>query len=199
LDKDAPLSAHARRQGYRITIDEHGSDARKPTASAEVRLKLSQVARRAMAGEPITVSPSSNSATTAPSAEFAGTARAHCDPRHGHIAGARNVPLEDLLDRVGTAFRQRIGRGGATARVESTRHSPPPRAPSPPPRSRSTCSHHSREARSASPQERFQPLGQANAHLGRGFDLEQIKRALLQLGGLKQPRTSGRQPILIFM
>jgi hypothetical protein len=29
LDKDAPLSAHARRQGYRITIDEHGSDARK--------------------------------------------------------------------------------------------------------------------------------------------------------------------------
>jgi hypothetical protein len=29
LDKDAPLSAHARRQGYRITIDEHGSGARK--------------------------------------------------------------------------------------------------------------------------------------------------------------------------
>jgi 3-mercaptopyruvate sulfurtransferase SseA len=29
--------------------------------------------------------------------EFDGTAGAHCDPRHGHIAGARNVPLEDLL------------------------------------------------------------------------------------------------------
>ncbi len=30
--------------------------------------------------------------------EFDGSAGAHCDPRHGHIAGARNVPLEDLLE-----------------------------------------------------------------------------------------------------
>jgi thiosulfate/3-mercaptopyruvate sulfurtransferase len=30
--------------------------------------------------------------------EFDGEAQAHCDPRHGHIPGARNVPLEDLLD-----------------------------------------------------------------------------------------------------
>jgi thiosulfate/3-mercaptopyruvate sulfurtransferase len=29
--------------------------------------------------------------------EFTGTAGAHCDPRQGHIAGARNVPLDELL------------------------------------------------------------------------------------------------------
>jgi thiosulfate/3-mercaptopyruvate sulfurtransferase len=29
--------------------------------------------------------------------EFDGAARAHCDPRHGHIPGAQNVPLERLL------------------------------------------------------------------------------------------------------
>jgi thiosulfate/3-mercaptopyruvate sulfurtransferase len=29
--------------------------------------------------------------------EFDGTARTSCDPRHGHIAGARNLPLEDIL------------------------------------------------------------------------------------------------------
>jgi thiosulfate/3-mercaptopyruvate sulfurtransferase len=31
-------------------------------------------------------------------AEFEGVARAPCDPRHGHIAGALNVPLDRLLD-----------------------------------------------------------------------------------------------------
>ena len=29
--------------------------------------------------------------------EYIGAARASCDPRHGHIAGARNLPLEELL------------------------------------------------------------------------------------------------------
>jgi thiosulfate/3-mercaptopyruvate sulfurtransferase len=29
--------------------------------------------------------------------EYDGSAGAHCDPRHGHIPGARNVPLETIL------------------------------------------------------------------------------------------------------
>jgi thiosulfate/3-mercaptopyruvate sulfurtransferase len=29
--------------------------------------------------------------------EFSGAAGARCDPRHGHIAGARNLPLDELL------------------------------------------------------------------------------------------------------
>jgi thiosulfate/3-mercaptopyruvate sulfurtransferase len=32
------------------------------------------------------------------SLEFGGTAPAPCDPRHGHISGARNLPLERLLE-----------------------------------------------------------------------------------------------------
>jgi len=30
--------------------------------------------------------------------EFGGTARTPCDPRHGHIASARNLPLDRLLE-----------------------------------------------------------------------------------------------------
>ena len=30
--------------------------------------------------------------------EFDGTAAAHCDPRHGHIPGAVNLPLERILE-----------------------------------------------------------------------------------------------------
>jgi thiosulfate/3-mercaptopyruvate sulfurtransferase len=30
--------------------------------------------------------------------EFSGAARAGCDPRHGHIPGALNIPLERLLE-----------------------------------------------------------------------------------------------------
>ncbi len=29
--------------------------------------------------------------------EFDGEAGAHCDPRQGHIAGARNLPLDEIL------------------------------------------------------------------------------------------------------
>ena len=29
--------------------------------------------------------------------EFSGAAGAHCDPRHGHIPGAVNIPLECIL------------------------------------------------------------------------------------------------------
>lgn len=32
------------------------------------------------------------------SQEFEGTAHNHCDSRHGHIRGARNLPIESLLE-----------------------------------------------------------------------------------------------------
>jgi thiosulfate/3-mercaptopyruvate sulfurtransferase len=42
--------------------------------------------------------------------EFAGVAQAACDPRHGHITGARNVPLEVLLECASAdEVRQLIG------------------------------------------------------------------------------------------
>ena len=34
--------------------------------------------------------------------EYDGVAQAACDPRHGHIKGARNVPLETLLECAST-------------------------------------------------------------------------------------------------
>lgn len=30
--------------------------------------------------------------------EFEGAAGAHCDPRHGHIPGAVNLPLDEILE-----------------------------------------------------------------------------------------------------
>ncbi len=35
--------------------------------------------------------------------EFEGDFAAPCDPRHGHIQGARNLPLEELLECVSAA------------------------------------------------------------------------------------------------
>ena len=42
--------------------------------------------------------------------EFEGVAGAHCDPRHGHISGAVNVPLERLLEcRSAAEVRELVG------------------------------------------------------------------------------------------
>jgi thiosulfate/3-mercaptopyruvate sulfurtransferase len=42
-------------------------------------------------------------------AEYDGTGGAPCDPRQGHIPGARNVPLEDLLTLGDAELRARLG------------------------------------------------------------------------------------------
>ena len=42
--------------------------------------------------------------------EFEGTAEAHCDPRHGHIPGAVNIPLEQILEcRSANEVRELVG------------------------------------------------------------------------------------------
>jgi thiosulfate/3-mercaptopyruvate sulfurtransferase len=42
--------------------------------------------------------------------EYDGVARAHCDPRHGHIPGAVNLPLELILEcRSADEVRQLVG------------------------------------------------------------------------------------------
>ena len=42
--------------------------------------------------------------------EFDGTAGAHCDPRHGHIPGAVNLPLERILEcRSASEVRDVVG------------------------------------------------------------------------------------------
>ena len=42
--------------------------------------------------------------------EFDGTAGAHCDPRHGHIPGAVNLPLERILEcRSAVQVRDLVG------------------------------------------------------------------------------------------
>jgi thiosulfate/3-mercaptopyruvate sulfurtransferase len=42
--------------------------------------------------------------------EFEGAAGAPCDPRHGHILGARNLPLDSLLEaRSGDDVRALVG------------------------------------------------------------------------------------------
>lgn len=43
-------------------------------------------------------------------AEYDGTAQAACDPRHGHIRGARNLPLERILEsRSAAEVRSLVG------------------------------------------------------------------------------------------
>jgi thiosulfate/3-mercaptopyruvate sulfurtransferase len=42
--------------------------------------------------------------------EYDGTAAAHCDPRHGHIPGAVNLPLERILEcRSANEVRELVG------------------------------------------------------------------------------------------
>jgi thiosulfate/3-mercaptopyruvate sulfurtransferase len=42
-------------------------------------------------------------------AEYTGEAGYPCDPRQGHIAGARNVELSDLLERTPEQIRELVG------------------------------------------------------------------------------------------
>ena len=42
-------------------------------------------------------------------AEFTGEAGYPCDPRQGHIAGARHVPVEELLGRAAEDVRALVG------------------------------------------------------------------------------------------
>jgi thiosulfate/3-mercaptopyruvate sulfurtransferase len=42
-------------------------------------------------------------------AEYTGEAGYPCDPRQGHIAGARNVELADLLERTPEQIRELVG------------------------------------------------------------------------------------------
>jgi len=52
------------------------------------------------------------------SQEFEGTAHNHCDPRHGHIPGARNLALESLLEsRSAVEVRALVGLAEGTELV----------------------------------------------------------------------------------
>lgn len=51
-------------------------------------------------------------------AEFDGVAGAHCDPRQGHITGAVNLPLEELLEcRSAVEVRALVGLAEGSAIV----------------------------------------------------------------------------------
>ena len=41
--------------------------------------------------------------------EYDGSAGHHCDPRQGHIAGARNFPVEELIELDEAQIRERVG------------------------------------------------------------------------------------------